>query len=172
MNEWYCVISGDRHGPLSKADLLDWARQGRLSLDDLVWRQGMAEWLPGRSVPELAGEANWLASVPPLPMQQAIAPVSGLVPHRGTAVLVLGILGVVFPCTLVMGIIAWVMGSKDLPEMEAGRMDPSGRGITLAGKICGMVGVFLGIATLILQALWMLLFFGMMATVTAARAVD
>ena len=63
-----------------------------------------------------------------------------LAPHRGVAVLVLGILGIsLFP----LGIAAWVMGHHDLLEMDAGRMDPNGRGITAAGKICGIISVLL-----------------------------
>lgn len=65
----------------------------------------------------------------------------GLRPHRGVAVLVLGILGLVL--CFICGIIAWVMGNGDLREMDAGRMDPSGRGMTPAGKICGMISVIL-----------------------------
>jgi hypothetical protein len=43
----------------------------------------------------------------------------------------------------IFGIVAWVMGSADLKEMDAGTMDPSGRGNTSAGKICGMVATIL-----------------------------
>jgi len=38
------------------------------------------------------------------------------------------------------GVAAWVMGNNDLREMAQGRMDPSGRDMTKAGRICGMVG--------------------------------
>ena len=34
---------------------------------------------------------------------------------------------------------AWVMGDNDLKDMAAGRMDSTGRDITNAGRICGMV---------------------------------
>jgi hypothetical protein len=58
-------------------------------------------------------------------------------PHRATLILILGILGLVVcgPC----GIAAWIMGNNDLKEMDAGTMDPSGRGQTQAGKICGII---------------------------------
>jgi hypothetical protein len=65
----------------------------------------------------------------------------GLRPHRGVVVLVLGILGL--SICFICGIIAWVMGKQDLEEMDAGRMDPSGRSLTQAGKICGMISVLL-----------------------------
>lgn len=62
-------------------------------------------------------------------------------PHRGTMILVLGILGIVL--CMICGIIAWVMGNADLREMQAGRMDRTGEGLTKAGKICGMIGTIL-----------------------------
>jgi hypothetical protein len=62
-------------------------------------------------------------------------------PHRATTILVLGILGLVLCGPL--GIAAWVMGANDMKEMEAGTMDPSGRGTTQAGKICGMIACIL-----------------------------
>ena len=89
-----------------------------------------------------------------------------LTPHRGVLILVLGIVGLVLglpPIWLLCGIfgiagcicsiIAWVMGNKDLKEMDAGRMDPSGRGTTKAGKICGIIGVILAIVGLCLSLL-------------------
>jgi hypothetical protein len=79
--------------------------------------------------------------------------VQNLAPHRGTAVLVLGILGLAV--CLICGIIAWVMGKNDLAEMDAGRMDPTGRGLTNAGKICGMISVIL---TIVVLGIYLLVF--------------
>lgn len=67
----------------------------------------------------------------------------GMKPHRGTMVLVLGILGIVL--CFICGIAAWIMGGKDLQEMQNGTMDPSGMGITKAGRICGLIGAILGL---------------------------
>jgi len=55
--------------------------------------------------------------------------------------LVLGILGIVLCGPL--GIAAWIMGNSDLKEMDAGTMDPSGRGNTNAGRICGIIATIL-----------------------------
>ncbi len=81
--------------------------------------------------------------------------VETLKPHRGTTVLVLGIIGIA--CCMICGIIAWVMGNNDLKEMDAGIMDPEGRGITQAGKICGMVSVGLQIIGLLIWIAVMIL---------------
>jgi len=64
-------------------------------------------------------------------------------PHRGTMILVLGICGIVL--CFVCGIVAFILGGKDLKEMDAGTMDPTGRGMTKAGRICGLIGAILGI---------------------------
>lgn len=69
-------------------------------------------------------------------------PGSVMQPHRGVLILVLGILGIVL--CFVCGIVAWVMGNGDLKLMAAGQMDPTGMGLTKAGKICGIVGTVLG----------------------------
>jgi hypothetical protein len=70
-----------------------------------------------------------------------------VVPHRGVLILVLSILGLVI--CLPFGIAAWIMGHQDLKEMDAGRMDDEGRGLTLAGKIIGMVQCILAIIGLL-----------------------
>jgi hypothetical protein len=83
-------------------------------------------------------------------------------PHRGTLVLVLGILSLV-GCTIFTGIPAWIMGKNDLNEMDAGQMDPSGRSLTNAGKICGIISVVL--AALGLVAFILIMIFGAVGAV-------
>jgi len=100
--------------------------------------------------------------VPVAPIGPQYSTQQTLRPHRGTLILVLGILGIV--CCFICGIIAWVMGSNDLKEMSAGRMDASGQGLTQAGKICGMVSVILQIVGFIIWLLFMSL--GIATTIT------
>ena len=72
-------------------------------------------------------------------------------PHRGTLILVFGILSLVICAPL--GIVAWVMGNGDLKQIDAGAMDPSGRSVTNAGRICGMIAtILLAIGVLIFIA--------------------
>ena len=61
-----------------------------------------------------------------------------MTPHRGVIILVVGILSLVM-CPPA-GIAAWFMGSKDLQEIDAGRMDPAGRDFTRTGRILGLIG--------------------------------
>jgi hypothetical protein len=71
-----------------------------------------------------------------------------LLPHRGDVILILGYLSLgglllAFSCfglvSLILGISAWIMGSHDLAEMRAGRMDPDGRSSTKVGRTCGII---------------------------------
>lgn len=77
-------------------------------------------------------------------------------PHRGVMILVLGILGLVL--CVICGIVAWVMGNGDFREMDAGRMDPAGRGLTQAGKICGMISVILVCVVIAFYVLFLVIF--------------
>ncbi len=62
-------------------------------------------------------------------------------PHRGTLILVLGILSLILCAPL--GIVAWILGNTDLKEMAAGTMNPEGRDLTKIGKILGVIGTVL-----------------------------
>jgi hypothetical protein len=83
-------------------------------------------------------------------------------PHHGTLILILGILSL-FMCGLFTGIPAWVMANSDLREMDAGTMDPSGRGATQAGKICGIISVVLAALLMLLVIAMFVLGFGFFA---------
>jgi hypothetical protein len=72
-------------------------------------------------------------------------------PHRGTLILILGILGITFCAPL--GIAAWIMGSGDIKEMDAGKMDASGKSLTNAGKVCGIIGTVVTIIAVIFAML-------------------
>jgi predicted Zn finger-like uncharacterized protein len=63
--------------------------------------------------------------------------------HRGQLIMVLGILSF-FIGGPILGLVAWIMGSNDLKEMRAGRMDPAGESQTNTGRICGMISTLLG----------------------------
>jgi hypothetical protein len=73
-------------------------------------------------------------------------------PHRGVLILVLGILGIVACGPLAVA--AWMMGSKDLTEIRAGRMDPSGKDMTQIGYVLGIIGSLLLALSLVFVCLW------------------
>ena len=68
--------------------------------------------------------------------------------HRGTLILVLGILSLV-GFTFFTGIPAWIMGKRDLAKMNEDQMDSDGESFTKAGKICGIISCILSIITIL-----------------------
>src|SRR5262245_51070783 len=80
-----------------------------------------------------------------------------LAPHRGTLILVLGILGVA-GCGIFTAIPAWVMGNGDIKEIRAGRMDPEGESMTNIGRILGMVSCILTCVILLIYCFFFMIF--------------
>ena len=50
MATWYCMVGGDRYGPVEESVLRDWIREGRVGPDTLIWTPGMAQWQPAGTV--------------------------------------------------------------------------------------------------------------------------
>ncbi len=83
------------------------------------------------------------------------------IPHRGTAVLTMGILSLIMiMCGPILGPIAWIMGNTDMKEIRAGRMDPSGEGQTNAGRICGIVATCFSLTIICLYGIMLLFIIG------------
>jgi hypothetical protein len=57
---WYCAADGRQFGPVTAAELLSWATQGRVTALTPVWRDGMSDWAPMGEQPELAAETKRL----------------------------------------------------------------------------------------------------------------
>jgi hypothetical protein len=64
-----------------------------------------------------------------------------LPPHRGVLILVLGIVSLLI-CQL-LGIVPWILGRNDMRAIDSGAMDPTGRGLTQAGMVLGIISVVL-----------------------------
>lgn len=84
-------------------------------------------------------------------------------PHRGGTVLTLGILGLlgaavfsfcwpILAINLFLTLAAWLMGQSDLRAIQAGAMDPEGRGLTRAGYLLGVIGTFGTLAVFVIVA--------------------
>lgn len=62
---FFAAIGGQQQGPFALDALQQQATKGQLTRETLVWRQGMAQWVPAGQVPELA--SVFAAVPPPLP---------------------------------------------------------------------------------------------------------
>ena len=56
--EWYYSVDGDRQGPISAGELKKLADAGTVKPGDLVWKDGMSDWVQAKSIKGLwAGAA-------------------------------------------------------------------------------------------------------------------
>ena len=79
--DWFCSRDGQQVGPISSAQLKALAANGQLRPSDLVWNEGMANWVEASKtkglfpdfppspppIPQMRAPAAVLASPPPLP---------------------------------------------------------------------------------------------------------
>ena len=61
-DSWYYTRDGHQSGPVTQAELADAARRGEITGADLIWKQGMTDWIPASSVrgllPRVASAAS------------------------------------------------------------------------------------------------------------------
>lgn len=65
-DQWYYIRNGQRYGPVPADELARLAATGTLQASDLVWKAGLQEWLPARSIEDLSFSTGQVPpSVPP-----------------------------------------------------------------------------------------------------------
>lgn len=138
---WLVRVGDQQLGPLAHDEVVSWARAGRLKATDLVWRDGLAEWIPAGSAAELTSIFPALARSGPADMgddamMRALLPVG-----RSGWAIVAGYLGL-FSILLLpapFAILAGVMAVRDI------RRNPKahGMGRAIFGIVMGALGTAL-----------------------------
>lgn len=170
MSEWYYGKEGQQHGPIDEATLRARIATGEVSGSDLIWTEGMVEWIPLSKVSQFSGPAPQAGlSEPPEkyltddpaspyapPAANPVAPVVGggvqmAPPTSGLAIasIVCGILSLFFCFCggMLLGIPAVICGHMALKQTgsESPGMPPrmGGRGMAIAGLVMGYIGILL-----------------------------
>ena len=157
VDEWYMKTPEEQtFGPASFQDLERWVKEGRITSDCQLCQSASGNWQPAdwlfpslKFQPTLGSPAGAVSPAGSYPApayspRTFSAPVNYgpaaryTVPHRGPLILILGLTGLLVQCPI-FPFMTWVMGSNDLREMQAGRMDPAGRDLTRAGMVIGMI---------------------------------
>ena len=50
---WYYSKNGAQLGPIGPAEMESKLKAGEIASTDLIWKEGMADWLPVSKVPEI-----------------------------------------------------------------------------------------------------------------------
>lgn len=56
--EWYYTANGEQHGPISAVEMKKLAQAGTITVEDLVWKEGMPNWVPAKNIKGLFGPAG------------------------------------------------------------------------------------------------------------------
>jgi len=145
--DWFYDKQGQQQGPVDAGALGELVRSGTLSPDTLVWKEGMGDWQPYRTVAELNSSSSQTS-----PYQTpASNPYGGGSPQShpvtsGLAIasLVCGIVGLFFCCFhILFSVPAVVCGHLALNEIAKAENRKEGRGLAIAGLICGYIGIAL-----------------------------
>lgn len=151
MSQWYYGSSAGQSGPVEENELRALIASGGIGPETLVWRDGMKEWAPLHSVPELQAGGLVTPYQPPASpgyvpgYYQPPAPINGL----AIASMVCGIVGII-TCYFagLLGIPAVICGHMALSRINNSPVPVGGRGMAIAGLILGYVGIAASVASI------------------------
>ncbi len=79
--DWYYFQNGSQVGPVSESVVREMLQSGRLRWDDLVWHDGLPDWLSAEQIPNLASSRVLRGPGPaPAPFAPPPAPAAAPVP--------------------------------------------------------------------------------------------
>lgn len=152
MNQYYYTDGKERYGPFTVEQL----RERNLTPDTLVWKEGMADWLPARQISELESLFGTGATFS-VPTTAPSAP-PALPPKNWLVESIL----VTILCCLPFGIVGIIHATKVESLWNSGQRDAAVKASQDAGKWV-KIGFFTGLAVWSLYFLLML--FGVIAGV-------
>lgn len=135
--QWYYAENGQQFGPVHQDELFSLIAAGRLGAGTLVWQEGMPGWMPFGSLGPSSG-----IEIPQLNQLQGYNMMNPTTSGLAISSLVCGIVGLV-SCFVLLGIPAVVCGHMALHQIAHSRTMVIGRGMALAGLICGYLAVLI-----------------------------
>lgn len=147
MADWYYLKNGEQKGPVPTEFISSLAQSGQLQRTDLVWTEGMKDWLPAESAPGL--------SFPGAVSQPGSTIPPGLPPQAVSNYLVWSILSTVF-CCLPGGIVAIIYSCKVNTAIELGNYVMAQEASKKA-KMWNIISLCVGLVTTLVYGLIMLI---------------
>lgn len=166
---WMRAVDGSVYGPVDRANLDRWFKEGRVGVGYQIREGEQGSWLEASRFQPQAS-ANPYAPTNPYAAAPSASPYgspsAGLhhypKPDRGVLVLIMGILSWVI--CMFFGIVAVVVGRSALADIESGQANPN-------DKTLVKIGYWLGLISLILNVLMIGLFvlIAALAAITGPR---
>ncbi|MEO6875060.1 MAG: GYF domain-containing protein [Opitutaceae bacterium] len=152
MSTWHYTINGVQAGPTSTDELKSLLASAALPASALVWREGMAGWVPAGTLPEFAGVAPVAASALP---SVAAAGAPGIYLADAADVeknKVFGILSYLPPLLFIVGLIAARPSKFAMYHCNQGLV------LTLVAFACGIANMILDMGLVFIPFLgWFLM---------------
>jgi hypothetical protein len=149
MPQWYYGSSAGQNGPVEEHELRALIASGGVGPESLVWRDGMKDWLPLQSVPELQVDPTSPYGPPGTYAPGYYPPVA---PTSGVAIasMVCGILAVLF-CVYggLFGLPAVICGHLAISQIKSSPLPVAGRGMAISGLVMGYLGIGMSVASIV-----------------------
>jgi hypothetical protein len=140
MAQWFYGENGQQAGPVDDAEFSGLIAAQRITPATMVWREGMQAWAP---LAQVQAGGGLLAQPTPMMVGMMNPATSGL----AIASLVMGLVGL-FTCIMILGIPAVICGHMAMHQIANSPVPMVGRGMALAGLVCGYLTTLMTLAFL------------------------
>jgi hypothetical protein len=165
-DNWYFAQNNQQLGPVPLATLQAMARSGQLNGEDLVWREGMANWTAANQVPGIFGggapaqAGGWQGPAMGGPTYAAPAGYGGAqLGYRGqasgqsykkeaTQAFIWSLASLL--CCGLLGIVAINQANAAIQGMDSSG-NPEGRGLAVAARVIGIIALVLIAINIVIQ---------------------
>lgn len=165
MADWFYGKDGTQHGPISDQEIGGLISSGQIDGTTIIWREGMADWLPISQVAEFqsiltpasTGENGTVPGssqnlnqgnpyTAPAAQNTPAAATYTAIPTDGLSIasLVCGIMAII-SCYIwgLFGLPAVICGHMSLKKINRSPTPIQGKGMAIAGLTCGYIGIAL-----------------------------
>ena len=170
MSGWFYEEKGQQRGPVSEDELRRLISSGPLSSKNLVWKDGLGDWVPANTLPEFGAEqtaapntpspssppsSSSTQNVPPGHYQPAVAAYDSGTSVSGMAIasLVSGVLGLSCCLPFIGPALAIIFGHLALGGIKASKGRLLGSGMAIAGLILGYLNLVMHLVVTFLMFL-------------------
>lgn len=150
--EWYYTKDGVQVGPVSQDELIHMISVGEVSSNQMAWHDGLADWQPISSIPELQITAGAGQVAPPTLVPGSPVPPAAMVQPAKTSGLAIASVclaaGSFVLCGIFMSIPAVICGHMALAEIKRSGNQIEGKAMAIIGLVLGYLMTLLSIVAL------------------------
>jgi hypothetical protein len=152
-NVWYYHQFGTTNGPVDLSHLRQMVESGLLVGEDMVWKDGMPEWIHAASVPGLVKSAG--STSPQNPGQYAGSSAYYGQPTEPPRVSALAVASLVLGLLWLFGVgslLAIIFGGVAIHQINISRGRVTGKGLAVAGLVLGIVFITLQVIGMVMNS--------------------